>query len=220
MSTQSEAFSNRWHDFLFHLSEAPWNAASVWICRGRWSKCCADERLWQTLAFICACFIILGTLVIDPSKLNLTSSLLQTFTYSLRTSFTPIFLNPSLEISITDGYSWEPLHSGEQCLRFATREYTSKLVTPGWPFNATEAMKACREIPFEIHGKALTTSWCQDLVSNINFNTFSFSRISQGAGRGVFGFWIVDFNEPECETRWGEFNDLVWPHLICLTIFS
>lgn len=32
---------------------------------------------------------------------------------------------------------------------------------------------------------------------------------SKGLGRGVWGFWIMDFDEPVCETKWEKFVDLV-----------
>ena len=57
--------------------------------------------------------------------------------------------------------AWEGLKCGEHCLRYATREYTARLMT-----NAIgqEAMRACKETPAEIHGRLLLTDFCQDLV--------------------------------------------------------
>jgi len=85
--------------------------------------------------------------------------------------------------------TWEGLKGGEHCLRYATREYTARLST-----NAIdqEAMRACKETPTEIHGQFLQTDFCQNL----------------GLGRGVWGFWIVDFDELACQTTWGNFVDL------------
>lgn len=85
--------------------------------------------------------------------------------------------------------TWEGLKGGEHCLRYATREYTARLST-----NAIgqEAMRACKETPTEIHGRILQTDFCQNL----------------GLGRGVWGFWIVDFDEPVCLTQWDKFVDL------------
>ncbi|KAF8148846.1 hypothetical protein B0H34DRAFT_802736 [Crassisporium funariophilum] len=84
---------------------------------------------------------------------------------------------------------WEGLKGGEHCLRYATREYTAKL-----PIGLTgpEAMKACKDTPVKIHGRLLYTDFCRDLA----------------LGRGVWGFWVVDFEEPACVTSWGEFVDL------------
>jgi len=84
---------------------------------------------------------------------------------------------------------WEGLKGGEHCLRYATREYTARLST-----NTTgqEAMRACKETPTEIHGRLLLTDFCQDL----------------GLGRGVWGFWIVNSDEPACQTTWGKFVDI------------
>ncbi|KJA14449.1 hypothetical protein HYPSUDRAFT_150403 [Hypholoma sublateritium FD-334 SS-4] len=86
--------------------------------------------------------------------------------------------------------SWEGLKRGEHCLRYATRQYTARL-SDG--LAGTDMIKACKDTPVAIHGELLYTDFCQDL----------------GFNRGVWGYWIVDFNEPDCETRWGEFTDLV-----------
>ncbi|KAF9560030.1 hypothetical protein CPC08DRAFT_723561 [Agrocybe pediades] len=86
---------------------------------------------------------------------------------------------------------WQGLKGGEHCLRYATREYTARLSTIE-SISREGMMRLCRETPVEIHGKVMHTDFCQDL----------------GFGRGVWGFWSVDFDEPECETRWGEFIDL------------
>ncbi|KAF5309130.1 hypothetical protein D9619_012785 [Psilocybe cf. subviscida] len=87
--------------------------------------------------------------------------------------------------------AWEYLKGGEHCLRYATREYTALLKTVDLPAGE-DPMKACRDTPAEIHGVVLYTNFCQNL----------------GFGRGIWGFWTVDFNEPDCETKWGQFDDL------------
>ncbi|KDR71122.1 hypothetical protein GALMADRAFT_144187 [Galerina marginata CBS 339.88] len=85
--------------------------------------------------------------------------------------------------------SWEGLKGGEHCLRYLTREYTAKLVGGAV---GQDMMKLCKDTPAEIHGRLLFTDFCQDL----------------GFGRGIWGFWAVDFEEPDCETKWGDFVDL------------
>ncbi|KAF8874880.1 hypothetical protein CPB84DRAFT_559307 [Gymnopilus junonius] len=85
--------------------------------------------------------------------------------------------------------AWEGLKGGEHCLRYATREYTAKLVGQS---DGQDMMKLCKDVPVQIHGRTLFTDFCQDL----------------GFGRGVWGFWVVDFEEPDCETTWGKFIDL------------
>ncbi|PPQ76666.1 hypothetical protein CVT26_013959 [Gymnopilus dilepis] len=115
---------------------------------------------------------------------------------------TPTLLNSSIvptDTSVTA--TWENLKAGEHCLRYATREYTARLQVqvsddsfPELPEpQAQDMLKLCRETPVRIHGRERWTSFCQDL----------------GFGRGVWGFWVVDFEEPDCETTWGEFRDLV-----------
>ncbi|CAA7268733.1 unnamed protein product [Cyclocybe aegerita] len=101
----------------------------------------------------------------------------------------------SLDLSSGLQASWENLKGGEHCLRFATREYTARLSlseSANTAASRQEMMRACRDTPVEIHGRLLSTDFCQDL----------------GFGRGVYGYWIVDFEEPDCLTQWGEFSDL------------
>ncbi|KAF9478455.1 hypothetical protein BDN70DRAFT_808781 [Pholiota conissans] len=94
-------------------------------------------------------------------------------------------------MSISVEPSWEGLKGGEHCLRYATRQYTARLSDV--PAGQESMLRACKETPVEIHSRVLYTDFCQDL----------------GFNRGVWGFWVVDFNETDCETRWGEFTDVV-----------
>ena len=71
---------------------------------------------------------------------------------------------PTEFIQLESQYQWENLRPGEHCLRFATREYTSRLVQVSGPHDSAEAMKACHETPVEIHSRQLRSDWCQDLV--------------------------------------------------------
>ena len=69
------------------------------------------------------------------------------------------------EICTDDGPanpSWEGLKGGEHCLRYATREYTAKLINIP---SGADALKTCRETPVGIHGASLFPDFCQDLVS-------------------------------------------------------
>ncbi|KAF9037078.1 hypothetical protein BJ165DRAFT_1353675 [Panaeolus papilionaceus] len=84
---------------------------------------------------------------------------------------------------------WENLRRSEHCLRYATREYTARLANAP---NGADGFRACKMTPVVIHGREMHPTFCQDL----------------GFGRGVWGFWSVDFDEPDCETRWGRFTDL------------
>jgi hypothetical protein len=61
-------------------------------------------------------------------------------------------------------YQWDNIKAGEHCLRYSTREYTSRLVQVRGDHDSIEAIKACRETPGEIHGRQLKSDWCQDLV--------------------------------------------------------
>jgi len=108
-------------------------------------------------------------------------------------------------------YQWDIIRPGEHCLRFATREYTSRLVQVRGLHDSTEAMRACHETPVKIHGRQLKSDWCQDLVRSYDPTLLSCINplLRQGFGRGIYGFWIVDFEETDCETHWGKFNDLV-----------
>jgi len=101
----------------------------------------------------------------------------------------PSFPNIDSSHGVPAPSTWEGLKGGEHCLRYATREYTARLSTNTI---GQEAMRACKETPTEIHGRILQTNFCQDL----------------GIGRGVWGFWIVDFDEPACQTKWDKFVDL------------
>ncbi|KAF6754038.1 hypothetical protein DFP72DRAFT_900236 [Ephemerocybe angulata] len=83
---------------------------------------------------------------------------------------------------------WEHFKGAEHCLRFATREYTAKLV--GAPPNVSP-ISACRETPVNIHSIPIVPDYCQDL----------------GIAGGVWGYWTISFEEPECLTNWGDFID-------------
>ncbi|KAH9483327.1 hypothetical protein JR316_0005433 [Psilocybe cubensis] len=103
-------------------------------------------------------------------------------------------VNTKEPMAETDVVSWYGLKGGEHCLRYSTREYTAKLtVGPSMDTIGQEGMiQLCKETPTVIHNRKLFTDFCQDL----------------GFGRGVWGYWIVDFQEDDCETKWGEFIDL------------
>jgi hypothetical protein len=71
---------------------------------------------------------------------------------------------PIKYIPLDSQYQWDGVRPGEHCLRYATREYTSRLVQVGGLHDATDAMRACHETPVAIHGRQLKSDWCQDLV--------------------------------------------------------
>ncbi|KAF8954668.1 hypothetical protein BDZ97DRAFT_437799 [Flammula alnicola] len=133
--------------------------------------------------------LCIAVFLISTVQLAIALSIPEVWSYLFRCWVsTPMFLKCRADLSITEP-SWEGLKGGEHCLRYATREYTAKLadVPPG-----QDSMRICKDTPVEIHDRVLFTDFCQDL----------------GFGRGVWGFWIVDFDEPDCETRWGEFTDV------------
>jgi hypothetical protein len=80
--------------------------------------------------------------------------------------------------------SWEGLKGGEHCLRYATREYTAKLVNI--PSDA-DALKTCRETPVGIHGAALFPDFCQDLVSLVRCGNFPLLTASRAHGEAYGG---------------------------------
>lgn len=59
--------------------------------------------------------------------------------------------------------AWYGLKGGEHCLRYATREYTAKLIGDPAATNQ-DMMKLCKSTPTVIHGRTLFTDFCQDLV--------------------------------------------------------
>lgn len=85
--------------------------------------------------------------------------------------------------------TWENLKGAEHCLRFATRQYTARLLNV--PSN-TSSLQVCRQTPAEIHGITMVPHFCRDL----------------GMASGVWGYWMIDFEEPACLTRWGDFKDM------------
>ncbi|PPQ78491.1 hypothetical protein CVT25_011832 [Psilocybe cyanescens] len=142
------------------------------------------------LGLLCAASLWFGLLFDSVGG----AKILRYWIYSLllvhHTGISSMMAEPETEV-----ISWYGLKGGEHCLRYATREYTAKLT--GGPSVDTvgqgDMMKLCRDTPTVIHGQTLFTDFCQDL----------------GFGRGVWGFWVVDFEESDCETKWGDFVDLV-----------
>lgn len=64
-------------------------------------------------------------------------------------------------------YAWDNIKPGEHCLRYATREYTARLLHVSGSSSPSEAMRACKETTIEIHGKVMKTDWCLDLVCRL-----------------------------------------------------
>ncbi|TEB23645.1 hypothetical protein FA13DRAFT_1639601 [Coprinellus micaceus] len=88
----------------------------------------------------------------------------------------------------TQRASWENLKGAEHCLRFATRQYTARLANAP---SDVPAVKTCRETAADIHGVPILPHFCRDL----------------GMAGGVWGHWVIDFEEPACLTKWGNFVD-------------
>lgn len=91
----------------------------------------------------------------------------------------------SCELELTSQYQWDIIRPGEHCLRYATREYTSRLVQVSGLQDPPEAMRACHETPVQIHRRLLKPDWCQDLVRSRDptfllsyLNLPSFVRVS------------------------------------------
>ncbi|KAH8094536.1 hypothetical protein BXZ70DRAFT_947932 [Cristinia sonorae] len=78
------------------------------------------------------------------------------------------------------------------CLAYETRRYQARLrnvpLGDDW-------LTACKNTPVTIHNR-----------------TFSTPEKCEMWGDNVYGYWLVDSDEPECRTRWG---DVTW-HLGCL----
>ncbi|KAJ3537632.1 hypothetical protein NMY22_g5513 [Coprinellus aureogranulatus] len=91
---------------------------------------------------------------------------------------------PEVELEAT----WEHLKGAQHCLRYATRQYTARLVNIP---SGVPGVKACRETSALIHGVDILPHFCEDL----------------GMAGGVWGYWIIDFEEPACLTSWGSFVD-------------
>jgi hypothetical protein len=84
---------------------------------------------------------------------------------------------------------WDEPIGGPHCVAYGTREYTARL----WdiPFMA-DWIQACKSTPIQIHNKTLLTpDRCEDL----------------GMG-GMYGHWLVNFEETSCLPYWGSFKDL------------
>uniref|UniRef100_D8QEW0 Expressed protein n=1 Tax=Schizophyllum commune (strain H4-8 / FGSC 9210) TaxID=578458 RepID=D8QEW0_SCHCM len=87
---------------------------------------------------------------------------------------------------------WDvPLVPETDCLGYGTRAYSAKLnILPPAP---KDWHKICMgEAPeVEVTGRILEKpAWC-----------------NMGTNQTVFGHWIVDFDEPECISSWGQFDD-------------
>jgi len=77
--------------------------------------------------------------------------------------------------------TWDNLQPAQQCLRYGMREYTAQIINV--PADS-DAMETCNATVAELHGRKICHPHsCEDKECN-----------------GVFGHWIVDYSEPECET--------------------
>ncbi|KAL1673029.1 hypothetical protein EV122DRAFT_294471 [Schizophyllum commune] len=89
-------------------------------------------------------------------------------------------------------FYWDvPLVPETDCLGYGTRAYSAKLNIV--PFATKNWHKICMgEAPeVEVTGRILEKpAWCD-----------------MGINQTVFGHWIIDFDEPECISSWGQFDD-------------
>lgn len=86
------------------------------------------------------------------------------------------------------GIYWLELVRAPHCTKYGTREYRAKLGPVGW---GVDQLKACRETEIEIHGRMIKPNRCDDM----------------GMFNGVWGVWMVDFDEGACRTFWGDYKD-------------
>ncbi|KIM46331.1 hypothetical protein M413DRAFT_441414 [Hebeloma cylindrosporum] len=84
---------------------------------------------------------------------------------------------------------WDKPQAGAHCHGFGTREYAAKLRNV--PFYAN-GMRICEETEVSIHGVVLPRpTRCE-------------RRWPFG---GIDGYWVVDFDEPNCLASWGKIRD-------------
>jgi len=88
------------------------------------------------------------------------------------------------------GLHWDNPVADTHCTAHNTREYRARLLnTVPYTYNW---LKPCQDIPIVIHGRSINTTRCY-----INPNV-------QGE---VYGYWLVDSNEPLCSPYWDRFKD-------------
>lgn len=85
-------------------------------------------------------------------------------------------------------FIWEHVKRAEHCLRYKTREYVARSIGGG---KGQAGLEECEQTPAQIHDVELRPSFCEDL----------------GLWGGIWGHWVVDFGEVECETSWSDFQD-------------
>ncbi|KZV76341.1 hypothetical protein PENSPDRAFT_569957 [Peniophora sp. CONT] len=80
-----------------------------------------------------------------------------------------------------------PRRASDRCLTYGTREYTAKLynilTTETW---ADKCANTSIEIKGRTHARPIR---CQDY----------------GSDRGIYGYWLVNYDEPECKPIWDQF---------------
>ncbi|EDR10234.1 uncharacterized protein LACBIDRAFT_316900 [Laccaria bicolor S238N-H82] len=80
---------------------------------------------------------------------------------------------------------WLALESSKHCEGYGARKYWAKmgpLPDRGW----LDPMETCWALENEIRGRKMKPTYCED----------------KGADRGVYGHWIVDFDEGACQPFW------------------
>ncbi|KAF7776516.1 hypothetical protein Agabi119p4_4909 [Agaricus bisporus var. burnettii] len=104
------------------------------------------------------------------------------------TSYLSLSAYSSIQTTSFEPLTWENMKRAEHCLRFKTRKYMAKSVgnSPG-----RGGVIECEASSAEIHGVTLHPDYCENL----------------GLWSGIWGNWVIDFDEPDCETNWVNFTD-------------
>lgn len=98
---------------------------------------------------------------------------------------------------LPQGAFWDVVWPAWECLSYGKREYWGVLrnIPEGW-----DAMDACMNMPVEIKGVELRRP-------NRCSHYFEFPE------RQVRGYWVVDWDQPDCKPWYRDFEDKVGPNL-------
>ena len=98
---------------------------------------------------------------------------------------------------LPQGAFWDVVWPAWECLAYGKREYWGVLrnIPEGW-----DAMDACMNMPVEIKGVKLRRP-------NRCSHYFEFPE------RQVRGYWVVDWDQPDCKPWYRDFEDKVGPNL-------
>lgn len=89
------------------------------------------------------------------------------------------------------GAFWEVVWPGWDCRAYGRREYwgTSRNISEGW-----NPMDACMNMPVEISGVTVRRPYRRGFV---------------GGSSDIHGFWMVDWDQPDCKPWYHDFHDAV-----------